>query len=68
MRGWRIPEGKRSLFKEPLGSPVDIGDIRNANMTVTVGDVVSESGLSYLERHLRPLQKMWLMQALAATL
>ena len=41
MRGWRIPEGKRSLFKEPLGSPVEIGDIRNANMTVTVGDVVS---------------------------
>lgn len=26
---------------------------------LAVGDVVSESGLSYLERHLRPLQKMY---------
>ena len=42
MQGWRIPEGKRHLFKEILGVPVGIEEIRNnANMTVTVGDVVS---------------------------
>ncbi len=41
MEGWRIPEGKRDLFKEVIGRPVDIEEIRNANMTVTVGDVVS---------------------------
>ena len=42
MRGWRIPESKRHLFKEIIGRPVDIDDIKpNTTMTVTVGDVVS---------------------------
>ena len=41
--GWRVPEEKRELFKEPLGTFVTIGDLkkRNAKMTITVGDVVS---------------------------
>ena len=41
--GWRVPEGKRELFKEPLGTFVTAEDLRktNAKMTITVGDVVS---------------------------
>jgi hypothetical protein len=41
--GWRIPEGKRDLFKEPLGTFVTTEDLRkrNAKKTITVGDVVS---------------------------
>lgn len=41
--GWRVPEEKRDLFKEPLGTFVTIDDLkkRNAKKTITVGDVVS---------------------------
>lgn len=41
--GWRVPEEKRGLFKEPLGAFVTVDELRNnnANMTITVGDVVS---------------------------
>ena len=41
--GWRVPESKRELFKEPLGEFVTVEDLRkrNAEKTITVGDVVS---------------------------
>lgn len=41
--GWRVPEEKRELFKEPLGTFVTVEDLRkrNAKKTITVGDVVS---------------------------
>ena len=41
--GWRVPEAKRELFKEPLGEFVTVDDLRerNATKTITVGDVVS---------------------------
>ena len=41
--GWKVPEEKRHLFKEPLGQFVSESELRdrNANMTITVGDVVS---------------------------
>ena len=41
--GWRVPEEKRELFKEPLGTFVTVDDLkkRNAKKTITVGDVVS---------------------------
>lgn len=41
--GWRVPPEKRELFKEPLGTFVTVEDLkkRNANKTITVGDVVS---------------------------
>ena len=41
--GWRVPEGKRHLFKEPFGVLISESELRerNANKTITVGDVVS---------------------------
>jgi uncharacterized protein (UPF0218 family) len=39
-----IPENKRGLFKEPLGSPINENDLKNIdkkNKLITVGDVVS---------------------------
>lgn len=41
--GWRVPEEKRGLFKEPIGVFVTADDLKNnnANKTITVGDVVS---------------------------
>ncbi len=40
--GWRIPEEKRELFKEPLGEFIGTSYTNdNANTIITVGDVVS---------------------------
>lgn len=41
--GWRVPEEKRHLFKEPFGALISESELgeRNANKTITVGDVVS---------------------------
>ena len=41
--GWRVPEEKRELFKEPLGQLVTLTELRarKAAMTISVGDVVS---------------------------
>ena len=41
--GWRVPEDKRHLFKEPFGVLISESELRerNANKTITVGDVVS---------------------------
>ena len=43
MPGKRIPEGKRDLFKEPLGVELDEAELEqhNAEKMITVGDVVS---------------------------
>lgn len=43
MSGRRIPEGKRDLFKEPLGEFLDEAELEqhNAAKMITVGDVVS---------------------------
>ena len=41
--GWKIPEEKRDLFKKPLGKLIELSELKkdNANMVITVGDVVS---------------------------
>ena len=41
--GWKIPEEKRDLFKKPLGKFIEPSELKkdNANMVITVGDVVS---------------------------
>ena len=41
--GWRVPEEKRHLVKEPFGVLISESELRerNANKTITVGDVVS---------------------------
>ena len=43
MRGWRIPESKRELFKESIGTEISESELRklDAKKTITVGDVVS---------------------------
>ena len=43
MSGRRIPEGRRDLFKEPLGTDLDETELKqhNAAKMITVGDVVS---------------------------
>lgn len=65
MPGWRIPEEKRNLFKEPIGKELKESELKqhNASKMITVGDVVSltmrENGIvpllsvydGYTERH-----------------
>ncbi len=43
MPGWRLPEDKRSVFKEVIGKEISESELKlhNASKMVTVGDVVS---------------------------
>lgn len=43
MQGWRLPEDKRNVFKEPIGTKIKESELKklDGKRVITVGDVVS---------------------------
>ena len=51
-KGWKVPENKRELFKEPLGKLTTLEELKHTQNIISVGDVVS---LTVWENGIRPL-------------